>query len=148
MNNDGFKLTTANRYRSLQGRVRKFYGLNVPLPYSLEEYQAWVLVQLGEPKGHTLCAYCGALVNFETMVTEHRIPLQQAGPLDLGNLCVACDPCNQQKGAMMPLAFSALRELGLNRQIFTETDWDSLRGRLQSAMKLAKRVQAQQKRNL
>lgn len=145
---DAFHQTVGNRYRALQARVRKFYGLNVPLPYSADEYERWILIQLGTPDGFTRCAYCKAVVHFGTMITEHRVPLEQAGKLDLGNLCIACDPCNQQKGAMMPLAFSALRELGLNRKIFTEADWDSLRGRLQSQLKLALRVQAAQRRNL
>lgn len=142
-----FHTTVRSRYHSLQQRVRKFYGMNVPLPFSLEDYQDWILIQLGEPSGHSRCAYCGCQVSFETMVVDHRIPLEQAGPLDLVNLAVSCDPCNQQKGAMMPLAFSALRELGLNRKIFTQTDWDNLRARLQAHLKLARRIQIAEKRN-
>lgn len=143
INQSHFRTTTASRYYSLKKRVRKFYKMpNLELPYSVEDYRFWVRTQLGDPSGTTVCAYCGTRVNFLTMITEHHIPLQQRGALTIDNLCVACAPCNDQKGCMMPQAFHELRLLGLNRDKFTEVDWDNLRGRLQNYMKLAKNQQA------
>lgn len=143
-----FLTTTASRYHSQKKRVFEFYGIVLELPFTLDQYREWILAQLGTEDGTVRCAYCGSWLNFQIMQTDHRTPLAQGGSLELENLCACCEPCNQQKGAMRAEAFETLLELAKNRKLFTQIDRDNLLGRLQIAMKLAKKQQAQYKRNV
>lgn len=142
-----FLEVTCTRYHDLKQRVRKFYRIDsMELPYTLDQYRDWVRFELNGEQGVARCVYCDAYINLETMQTEHHMPLAQGGALQFDNLRVACEPCNQQKGKMRPHAFLALKRLVNSPGIFSAVDRDNVLGRLQVAMKLAKKVQAHAKR--
>jgi 5-methylcytosine-specific restriction endonuclease McrA len=46
------------------------------------------------------CAYCGTTEG--EMQVDHIVPLVQGGTNDLGNLTVACQPCNSGKSGRTP----------------------------------------------
>lgn len=46
------------------------------------------------------CAYCETTIDDETLVLEHMEPLALGGRTSEDNICLACNDCNQNKGAM------------------------------------------------
>lgn len=60
---------------------------------------AQVLKRVGEMR----CAYCGALD--QPLQIEHLIPVSRGGTNDLGNLTLACKPCNCRKNTKTAAEF-------------------------------------------
>lgn len=50
------------------------------------------------------CAYCPAELDVTTVTVDHVIPRSRGGTNDLGNLVLACWPCNKSKGSSLPRA--------------------------------------------
>lgn len=48
------------------------------------------------------CAYCPAELDVTTVTIDHVIPRSRGGTNDLGNLVLACWPCNKSKGNAIP----------------------------------------------
>lgn len=74
-----------------------------PAPYYFVEMPSRVS-KLAERDGWE-CHYCGAPLGWgHPLVTapqvEHRIPRSRGGSNRLGNLVLACQPCNSAKGTM------------------------------------------------
>ena len=135
---------TADRYHAMEQRIaEKFAGLGVYLPFTLEDYRVWIREQLGGEQGLTRCEYCCSPIDIHTMQVDHRVPLAQACLLDFANLCLVCEPCNSQKGSMRSCAFVQLLNL-VNSAAFNDIDRTDCLGRLQMAIKLARKEQARQ----
>lgn len=95
--------------RNQDGKIIR-YGRTIP--FSVQELQAWVLTQFG-PGGWddvARCAYCNAVLNVQTFVLDHEIPMAAPwnGDLGLGNLACACAQCNRRKGCMSAAGFRKL----------------------------------------
>jgi len=45
--------------------------------------------------GH--CFYCGIKLDRKAMTRDHVVPRSKGGGSELGNLVIACDPCNNRK---------------------------------------------------
>lgn len=53
-------------------------------------------------QGHR-CAYCGALKRYKQMTLDHVMPLAVGGADVFENLLAVCGPCNDEKGAELPV---------------------------------------------
>ena len=145
-----FMLLTGSRYANMRRRFGE-------LPFTLNEFRAFLIAMLGGAEGITHCEYCNCLLSLEgahvgrdplcnELQLDHRVPVkEQGGSLGFENLAASCEPCNQQKGSMSYVAFMNLRSLANNPDLFTEIDRADLLGRLQSQLKLALREQARLK---
>ena len=51
-----------------------------------------LLAQRGE------CHYCGRPITYETATFDHLRPKARGGTNAVGNLVLACEPCNRAKG--------------------------------------------------
>jgi 5-methylcytosine-specific restriction endonuclease McrA len=51
------------------------------------------------------CHWCGRDLSPDEATLDHRVPRSLGGSNGRGNLVLACAPCNQAKGAMMPHQF-------------------------------------------
>lgn len=84
------------------------------IPFSLFEFREWLLAQLGSDgwNGVVRCEYCSAILNVQTVVFDHIIPITLTwnGDLGLDNLCCCCALCNRRKGAMSADGFRKLTE--------------------------------------
>lgn len=47
-----------------------------------------------------LCAYCGAVLNAETVTVDHIIPTLRGGPDTIENVTICCRECNASKSNM------------------------------------------------
>lgn len=56
------------------------------------------------------CHYCGVDCE-ESYHVDHFIPLSRGGAHAVGNLVIACPPCNQRKSSKMPWEFEADGEI-------------------------------------
>lgn len=48
-------------------------------------------------KSGTICKICGKRFSIDKLTIDHIIPLATGGTWDMGNLQLACNPCNQEK---------------------------------------------------
>lgn len=46
------------------------------------------------------CHYCGCRIDAATATLDHIVPRALGGTHSVGNLLLACKPCNAKKGAM------------------------------------------------
>jgi 5-methylcytosine-specific restriction endonuclease McrA len=76
------------------------------LPFTLEEFRAWVMQRMG--MGIARCHYCPRPVDVLSFEPDHYVPLELGGGVGLDNLVVCCEDCNRIKGAMPPHDFEAL----------------------------------------
>lgn len=51
------------------------------------------------------CVYCAEQLQLEAATLDHVHPVSRGGADDVGNLVVACGPCNRMKGDMLPIEF-------------------------------------------
>jgi hypothetical protein len=101
------------------------------MPFSLPEFRAWLLEQLGgNAAGVVHCAYCTAWLNVQTLCVDNAIPLAPPwyGSLDLENLACACSACNGRKGRMSAEGFRKLVSWGCNE--LDERDFRDMLGRM------------------
>lgn len=47
------------------------------------------------------CAYCNNIIPREKVTIDHKIPQSLGGPTIPENLCIACQKCNNEKGALI-----------------------------------------------
>jgi len=65
------------------------------------------------------CVYCGALLDPRCATLDHVHPRARGGATTYGNLVVACIPCNQLKGDLLPDEFfSRYPRAGLNFLVY------------------------------
>lgn len=57
------------------------------------------------------CAYCSEELTLKSATLDHFVPLAQGGSWANPNLRIACNSCNQRKGAMPPQKWLALSGL-------------------------------------
>lgn len=94
-------------YWSMATRVKK--KLKLSLPFTYAEYRQWVLEAFGGNWDSVIqCAYCTRLMNVQTFVTDHREPLKFGGSVNLDNLVLCCEDCNNLKGGMSEDGFRLL----------------------------------------
>lgn len=55
------------------------------------------------------CAYCPAPITLETAQQDHVIPVVRGGVHSIGNIVLACGPCNASKGAKIPIKWYTQR---------------------------------------
>lgn len=48
------------------------------------------------------CHYCRRPFAMDDLTIDHRIPISCGGTNVKGNLVLACEPCNKEKGAKLP----------------------------------------------
>lgn len=58
----------------------------------------------------TECKYCGRILNINTLVLDHTIPISKNGASNLGNLQVICKKSNSMKGSLEEEGFNLLLE--------------------------------------
>lgn len=66
------------------------------------------------------CAYCRAPLPFEAAEQDHVIPVKHGGVHSIGNIMLACRPCNASKNAKLPIEWYYERRyssLGLTLRI-------------------------------
>lgn len=143
-----FLTLTYSRYEAMKDRVAEkrsksghILRVGRQLNFTIDEYRQWIRDQLGGEQGTARCFYCDAIVDLQTMVTDHMQPLAQAGALDLSNLCIACSRDNDQKGAMTAHSYIQLLVFLKNRNVCSEVDEADCLGRLRTSVKLAIREQ-------
>ncbi len=65
-----------------------------------------VFIEQARAQSSHLCYYCG--IRFRGAVwIDHVIALAKGGKHEVGNLCTACQKCNQAKSAKSPADFVA-----------------------------------------
>lgn len=115
------------------------------VPFSLQQFQAWVLEALGgKADGAVRCYYqCGDWITLHTMVLDHRHPVSLGGSLALTNLVACCDSCNALKGGLSEQDFGSLRN-ALGQQL-SPFGMQEVTSRLRKSVKLAAGVRWAQK---
>jgi len=90
------------------------------IPFTLTEWRAWLIKQLGgTPEGVVKCAYCNLWLNISNVVPDHIRALKAGGSAALDNLTLACGPCNRRKGALSDSGFRNLIQF-----LLTLDQWD------------------------
>ena len=137
-----------NGVRRFSGKTDKRgreYGLRLQTKYSLSEFRAWILTQLGgSEEGTVRCAYCGTWLDAGTFFTDHRVPPARGGTLTLENLSACCEPCNNRKGGMTADSWMFIMKCA--DQLPEKCRRDMFH-RLEVAVKLAKKDQARMARD-
>lgn len=64
--------------------------------FTAEELTTMRLAQAG------ICAYCTYQYDPDALTIDHIIPLDQGGPHEAANICLACERCNKSKGNRTP----------------------------------------------
>lgn len=98
-----------------------------PLPYTLEQFRAWLTCVLEDTPR---CEYCQTPLNIMNISPDHATPITRGGSLALANLRGACRDCNSVKGSLLPGEFRALMS-GL--KTFTEDGRADVLRRLRGA---------------
>jgi 5-methylcytosine-specific restriction endonuclease McrA len=136
------------RYHSMEQRVlRSHYTRYRDIPFSVVELHDWLKEKFNAANGTPRCEYCAVPLSLQTVQLDHRRPIAQGGDLGLANLALACKSCNEQKGSMMPVAWTQLGRLVNNEfkcahcghlqpAVFNSVDRTDVLGRLQKALKL------------
>ena len=84
------------------------------------------------------CVYCAEELVLEVATLDHVHPLSRGGADDVGNLVVACGPCNRMKGDMLPFEFFARYPwAGLNFMRYARTVHRALKRGARRAVSLA-----------
>ena len=84
------------------------------------------------------CVYCAEELALEVATLDHVHPVSRGGADDIGNLVVACGPCNRMKGDMLPFEFFARYPwAGLNFMKFARTAHRALKRGARRAVSLA-----------
>jgi 5-methylcytosine-specific restriction endonuclease McrA len=98
-----FMLRTASIFRHQKEKAAEDHQA---LDYDLERLRA--LVRLYLPRG---CCYCRRRLSPRSFSLDHSIPTSRGGPHSITNLAVCCLRCNETKGTLTTLEFSAVRTL-------------------------------------
>lgn len=96
-------------YSDLKKRSRPTYWQSGPrqgkilwpgedVPYSSEEFAAWLLKAVGY--NAFPCPYCNAPLDVLSMVLDHDVALKKGGTNEFSNFKPCCRDCNELKGAM------------------------------------------------
>lgn len=118
--------------RNKNGRITR---IGYTVPFTRDEFRAWLREQLGGDGGVRKCNYCQTFVSAADCVIDHKTPPNRGGSLGLDNLAVCCAPCNNCKGGMKAESYVAIRTFAL-LNIDPDCCKDLFK-RLQSQMKLA-----------
>ena len=82
--------------------------------------------------------YCAQSLELEASTIDHVQPLSRGGADDVGNLVVACGPCNRLKGDQLPLHFFArFPWAGLNFMRYARTVHRALKRDARRAVSLS-----------
>jgi 5-methylcytosine-specific restriction endonuclease McrA len=92
-------------------RKGQVFRPEIPLPFTLEQFLAWIEKQLGSMSGMVKCAYCAAMLDARNVAFDHIHPVQQGGSVGLDNIACCCQSCNREKGPLTLKAFLFLRAL-------------------------------------
>lgn len=87
-----------------QGKVRKEKR---DIPYTLEQFQAWLQVVLEDTPW---CCYCRESVDILNISPDHEHAVSRGGSLELANLRNCCGICNRRKGKLSGKEFMFLRK--------------------------------------
>jgi 5-methylcytosine-specific restriction endonuclease McrA len=84
------------------------------------------------------CVYCAQSLELDAATIDHVQPLSRGGADDVGNLVVACSPCNRLKGDLLPLQFFARHPwAGLNFMRYARTVHRALKRDARRAVSLS-----------
>jgi hypothetical protein len=105
-------------YRSMKARFApktnkkgKLIRVGREVPFTLEEFRAWLLAEFKSVDAAIRCAYdCGAVLDILNFHTDHKTPITRGGTLALDNLALACEECNRIKGELTAREYVALRQ--------------------------------------
>ncbi len=87
------------------GQSTRCADSNIQLPYTIEEFRAWLKPFVG-----TLCS-CGRRLTLKALAVDHQVPVSRGGLWSLGNLAAMCRQCNWRKGKLLPSEYASLVEL-------------------------------------
>lgn len=107
------------------GQIRKE---KIDIPYTLDEFRAWLMVTLED---HPECVYCHCSISLMTISPDHAKPVSRGGSLERKNLRGSCSPCNRTKGELLPGEYKALLD-GL--KTFTEVGRNDVLKRLRGGI--------------
>jgi 5-methylcytosine-specific restriction endonuclease McrA len=110
---------------ALHGHRKRAWADRQQLDYGLAELERLA-------RKAVTCAYCGAVLTPGTLAFDHATPTARRADYRLGNLRVACVPCNCAKGCLSADEYLAL--LALLRG-FHPAAWGDVLGRLRSGGK-------------
>jgi hypothetical protein len=112
-------------------RKGKVFRPFIPVPFTLEEFRAWVLQELnGHMNGYGRCFYSGEPLDARTFSVDHWMPIAQGGTLDLSNLRMCSSEQNRIKGKLSPQGYAWLQgilvsEVGKHLTILDAKDIES-----------------------
>lgn len=86
------------------GTIRKE---KIDIPYTLEQFRAWLTVVLEDTPW---CTYCGVAIDILTISPDHEIPISRGGSLGIANLRGTDVKCNTRKGKLTGKEFMFLRK--------------------------------------
>jgi 5-methylcytosine-specific restriction endonuclease McrA len=98
-----FLRRTSNIFHAQKRNARE---AGVELPYSLEQLRELIQHALGEP-----CPHCGEILKPSNVSVDHGNPTSRNGAHAIANLIVICETCNQRKGPLTTVEYSALLAL-------------------------------------
>ncbi len=85
-------------------------GLVVVMPYDLEQFRTWLRsISMGGQATAWRCAYCLVPLVLTDVQCDHAYPLARGGSSALNNLMPACRVCNQRKGQLTAVEFTAVK---------------------------------------
>jgi 5-methylcytosine-specific restriction endonuclease McrA len=100
-----------DRFAAKLNKKGKLIRVGRPVPFTLEQFRAWLLDQFTSVEAAIRCAYdCGAVLDILSFHTDHKTPITRGGTLDLDNLALCCDECNRIKGELTAREYVALRQ--------------------------------------
>jgi len=98
----------AQRFKEKRDKRGCVLRVGRTVPFTLAQFRAWLLEQLGGENGVVKCTYCADWLSIDTMVLDHEVPIKQGGSLDLDNLDLICKNDNQAKGGMTGESYQRL----------------------------------------
>lgn len=76
--------------------------------YDRRRRRAWLLDTFGDGV-KAPCAFCGVLVDAETLTVDRIVPGCEGGTYRRGNIRPACGPCNVEHGSALGVARKAAK---------------------------------------
>jgi len=92
-------------------RKGQVFRAAIPLPFTKEEFLAWVEKELGGKNGIVHCTYCGVMLDARNVGFDHPEPIKQGGSVGFENLVCCCQPCNKFKGGLTVTGFNFLKNI-------------------------------------
>lgn len=143
-----FKERARSLYESLRSRTREKKNKNgritrkgYELPFSMEEFRAWLLATFHSEDAPIQDKYTGEWITLYTCSMDHEIPLRRGGSPGLENLCPLAPANNNCKGKLTPDEFRFFRQCMHDMAArFGNTPVADITSRMEKATALAQQV--------